>query len=804
MNNIINRLEFGLWLTFYVFLCAIFITIVIFVIAAIKRKKKQSLEEYDLAFLEIKLPSDNEIEIKVAENMFSNLFGFQKGFWKKLFTGQYRIAFEIVGKQEGIGFYLVVPDSIAALVEKQINAAYPSAEIDIINPHEVWDRGNYTKVAELKLKAPSYYPLRVFEDMNNDSLNSITSSMTKLERDEVLAVQYVIQPSSNKWRKAAKKFTARIKGKASSEKGAGIDTSFTEGVEKKTSHPGFYTKVRIISIADNKVSADSQIQNMKSAFEQFTDINYNSFKQRKVLFPKRLVNNFIFRKINPVDIYIPLFGIPIYTNVNILNTEEMATVFHFPNKDIETPNIKWLGARRSKAPGDLAENGIYLGKSVFRGVDKDIKIEEEDRTRHFYIVGQTGTGKSQLMMWMALQDMRNGEGLAIIDPHGTDVQELLEKVPPERKEDVILFDASDTERPLGLNLLEAKTEEEKHMLINAFIALLYKLYDPNRQGIMGPMLERTVRNVMLTAMSDPAATMVDVLRLIIDDNYYKNFLDKIKDPLVKRFWIDEVANTSQSAKGERMGYFVSKFDRLVTDGTMRRMIGQSKSSFRFDEIMAQKKILLVDLAKGKIGEENSNFIGLLLVPRILAAALSRHKLLQTQGDFPDFYLYVDEFQNFATPDFATILAEARKYKLNLIVAHQFIPQLEDKIKDAIFGNVGSLCSFRVGPEDAEFLEKQFEPVFSKSDLIKLPNGHAYMKLLVHGHPTSPFSMQINWSKIDEANEAASKQTAQEIREFSRQKYGTPAEEIDAFIDSRAGTQKEEKEIEKPSLPRIPF
>ena len=428
---------------------------------------------------------------------------------------------------------------------------------------------------------------------------------------------------------------------------------------------------------------------------------------------------------------------------------------------------------------------------------------EDDRRRHMYIIGQTGTGKSVLLNSLVLQDIKAGKGVALIDPHGSDIDELLEKIPPERAEDVILFDVSDIERPLGLNILEAETEEQKNMMINAFIALLYKLYDPNHQGIMGPQLERAIRNTMLTAMVDKESTLVDVLRLMIDTKYSEKFLPHLTDPLVKRYWTDEMAKTTDYHKSEKTGYIVSKFDRFVTEKFMRNIIGQPRSAIDFSKIMAEKKILLVDLSKGKIGEENSNFLGLILVPRILAAAMGRHVLLGKE-DFPDFYLYVDEFQNFATPDFATFLTEARKYKLNLTVANQFIGQLTDKIRDAVFGNVGTLVSFRVGTDDAEYLEKQLAPVFKSADLINNSVGNSYVRLLIDGHPSVPFSMKINKEKIDSVQK--NPQTAQRIRELSRLKYGVPAQEVELYINERAGfTQQDQSQSQKlPGLGGFPF
>ena len=792
------------WISLYVFVLVLFFFLIVNRFLVWRRKKYEKLEEYKLTFLQIKVPPDNEIEIKAAEHMFAALSGFRKPWYKAIFTGQYRISFEIVSKTNGIGFYVIVPDEIVSLVEKTINGAYPSAEIDIVNPNEVWDRGEYTSVVELKLAGAPYYPIQIYEDLKEDSLSFLTNSMSKLKEDEVLAIQYVISPASNNWRRAGDRFISNVKSKSSHpEKQINIDTTFLEKVEKKTAKPGFDVCIRVVSIAKDKVSAEAHLRNMVAAFEQFTNLKYNRFKKRSFISPKKLVDNFIFRKLSIREWFIPLLDISLYRSSSLLNIEELATVFHFPNKNVKTPNILWLYARRSTAPTNLPEEGLYLGKSIFRGVEIKVHILDDDRRRHFYIIGQTGTGKSQLLMSLALQDILAGRGVAVIDPHGSDIDDLLEKIPPERIDDVILFDAADIERPLGINLLEAKSEEEKHMLINAFIALLYKLYDPNRQGIMGPQLERAVRNVMLTAMEDPQSTMVDVLRLLIDDKYAQKFIPIIKDPLVKKFWTDEMAKTTANRKGEMMGYFVSKFDRLVTERLMRNIIGQPKSAFDFHQVMSEKKILLVDLSKGKIGEENSNFLGLLLVPRILTAALARASKLGREG-FPDFYLYVDEFQNFATPDFATILSEARKYKLNLTVAHQFIEQLTDDIREAIFGNVGTQVSFRVGPEDAEFLEKQYEPVFTKSDLSNLPVGNCYMRLLVKGQPTVPFSLAIDWDMI--TNTKKDPKVAETIRQLSRTKYGTPVEEVEEFINMRAGADEPEAFETKPNplQGRIPF
>jgi len=801
LQNLNNAFYTAFWLSLYLVALVVIALVLLLLFFRRKRKKVEDLNKFDLTFLLVKLPPENETEIEVAEQFFTSLCGFRKSWFKALCEGQYKISFEIVAKSSGIGFYVVVPDELALSVEKKINGAYPDAEIDIVDPNEVWDRGDFTDVAEIKLSGAPYYPIRTFEDLASDALSSITASMGKLSDTDVIALQYIIKPAGGSWRRQGNAFAARVRKRSSDpEKGASIDTSFLEGVEKKVSKLGFDVSIRVVSIAENKIIAKGHIQNVVTAFEQFTDVKYNKFKKVN---PKarHTVTNFIYRSLPILNLSVPVLDISIFRNVSILNTQEMATIFHFPTKEVKTPGIIWLRARNAPCPGNIPTEGLYLGKNVYRGMEKSVHMLEKDRTRHFYIIGQTGTGKSEFMKTLALQDIENGEGLAFIDPHGSAIDDILEKIPEHRAEDVILFDVSDVDRPLGLNILESHSEEEKHMIINAFIALLYKLYDPNRQGIMGPQLERAIRNVMLTAMADPNSTMVDVLRLLIDDKYAQSFLPKLDDPLVRRYWTDEMANTSDYHKSEKMGYFVSKFDRFVTDKTMRNILGQSRSAIDFPKIMAEKKILLVDLSKGKIGEENSNFIGLILVPRILQAAMGRASKLGKE-DFPNFYLYVDEFQNFATPDFATILSEARKYKLNLVVGHQFISQLDDEIKEAVFGNVGTMAVFRVGAEDAEFIEKQFEPVFTQSDLINLPIGSYYTRLLMEGHPSPPFSMKVDWDMVTDANEKKNRELAQRIREHSRNTYGVARSEVEKYINERSNFNPVQEDT--PPRERIPF
>ena len=423
-----------------------------------------------------------------------------------------------------------------------------------------------------------------------------------------------------------------------------------------------------------------------------------------------------------------------------------------------------------------------MGYSAYRGVKRPVYISEEDRRRHIYIIGKTGTGKSQLLLSMILQDIKAGKGVCFIDPHDT-VRELLSLIPPERAEDVIYFYPGYTERPMGLNLLEARNEDEQHFAATAVINMMYKLFDPYKTGIVGPRFEHGIRNAMLTVMQgEPGGTFVEVMQAMQRPEYVQYLLPKVKDIIVKRYWTDQIAQTADFHKSEVLDYTVSKFGRFVTNKMIRNIIGQSQSAFDFRKIMDEGKILLIDLAKGEIGEENSNFLGLVLVPRILMAAMSRQDV--SEDERRDFYLYVDEFQNFATPDFAQILSEARKYRLNLTVANQFIGQVEEEVKNAVFGNVGTIISFRVGVTDANYLAHEYTPVFGEDDLLNVERYHTYVKTIVHNEPVPPFSVDLTKDmKAEKAKQ--NPRVAEIIKEMSRLKFGKDLRLVEAEIARRA-------------------
>ncbi|OGG14075.1 hypothetical protein A2773_07225 [Candidatus Gottesmanbacteria bacterium RIFCSPHIGHO2_01_FULL_39_10] len=430
----------------------------------------------------------------------------------------------------------------------------------------------------------------------------------------------------------------------------------------------------------------------------------------------------------------------------------------------------------------MPSSGLYIGKSTYRGMSKNVYLGEDDRRRHVYIIGKTGVGKSVLLKDMILQDIRAGKGMAVIDPHGDLVEGLLPLIPPERAEDVIYFDPSDTERPMGLNMLEAHTEEQKHFVVTSIVGLMYKLYDPQKTGIIGPRFEHAIRNAMLTVMSVPGSSFVEVVRVLTDSAFVQELLPKVTDPIVRRYWTDQIAQTSDFHKSEVLDYIVSKFGRFVTNKLMRNIIGQSQSAFDFRKVMDEGKILLINLAKGKLGEENSNFLGLILVPKILVAAMSRVDMPEEKRR--DFFLYVDEFQNFATPDFAQILSEARKFHLNLCVANQFIGQMDEEVKNAVFGNVGTIISFRIGVTDANYLQHWFTPVFNEGDLINVDVYNSYINTIVNNKPMQPFSVDMR-KDIAAEKRIENPKVAEAVVQLSRLKYGKPRELVEAEVGQRA-------------------
>ncbi|KKR72858.1 MAG: hypothetical protein UU16_C0036G0008, partial [Candidatus Woesebacteria bacterium GW2011_GWA2_40_7] len=697
------------------------------------KNKNREEASIDSVLLQVALPRNNESKIDVMEQLFSSLYTLKKGGWKQKFSIQPTVSFEIVAKQEDIRFYVWCPKKIKDLVEKQINGAYADAEIIEIDEYNVFTKEGRVAYKSFQLGKGNFYPIKTFKDLPTDPMSAITSALAKMGPEEAAVIQVLLSPAESDWQKEGGKFISDTKKQESDPEKAKYSTpaKTLEAVENKIAKPGFETSVRIVVVSTDEDSAKSHVTNIAGAFALFAG-DLNNLKSRKIWRKGSFMEDFLYR-------YQPMFNL-FGNHTSILNSEELATIFHFPNRQITTPHIFWLNSKTAPAPAQIPTEGLYLGVSNYRGIKRPVFLGNEDRMRHVYIIGKTGTGKSEILKDMVIQDIKEGKGVCFMDPHGDAIEDILKMVPPERAEDVIYFNPSDTERPLGLNLLEARTEDEKHFAATAVINMMYKLFDPYKTGIVGPRFEHAVRNAMLTAMYEPGSTFVEIMRILTDSKFVQELLPKVTDPIIRRYWTDQIAQTSDFHKSEVLDYITSKFGRFVTNKLIRNIIGQSQSSFDLRKVMDEGKILLINLAKGSLGEENSNFLGLILVPRVLMAAMSRVDMPMEQRK--DFYFYVDEFQNFATPDFAVILSEARKYRLGLCVANQFIGQVEEEVKNAVFGNVGTIVAFRVGVTDANYLAHEFAPVFGEDDLLNVERYHAFCKTIVSNEPVPPFSMSI--------------------------------------------------------------
>lgn len=748
--------------------------------------------------------------ISFMETFYANLSVIYKRSIKhihhNLLYGQRHIAFEIIAQDKEIFFYLGVPITLLDMVEKMLASQYPDSVIEEAEEHNIFSQ-DWKKMGicggELKLYRQFIYPIKTYKKIEAEPLEAITNTLGKLEPGEGTAIQILIRPvhqmKMRKGRSAVRKSQNQHYGggalsivrdglfsKNPSQmpqqpvKLTAMEEEINKAIEEKAGKPSFETIIRFIVSTGTPHRSETILAELQGAFAQFNDQNTNSFRFRRESNINKLVTDYIFRFFEHKLFSVKrIFFGNFIGHKNILNTEELASIFHLPNYLISSPGIKWLPAKRVETPIDLPQEGTIIAKTRFRGQEETVRLAENDKRRHAYILGQTGTGKTTLMLNMIIDDICHGKGVAYIDPHGDAIDEILSKIPKERAEDVVVFDAGDVERPMGLNIFEANTIEQKDLVIQEALQILYRLYDPNHTGqIFGPRFDHWLRNAALTIMADPeGGTFIEVPKVFSDDKFLSEKLKFVEDPVVRSFWIDEIGKTSDYHKSEMMGYFIGKFGAFMTNTTMRNIIGQPRSSLNLREIMDSGKILLVNLSKGRIGELNMRLLGMIFVVKLQMAAMSRADV--PEEGRKDFYLYVDEFQNFLTESFAQILSEARKYRLSLIVANQFIGQLTDEIKNAVFGNVGTIISFRVGPEDAEFMAKQFDPVFTQQDLINIENYNAAIRLIINGIPSRPFNI-IGFPPLGVADASIGKA----IRELARLKYTRPRDVVNKEVLSR--------------------
>ncbi len=708
-----------------------------------------------------------------------------------------------VGSREFV-FYISVNQKYSSLLEKQILSVFPDAVIQLEkDDFNVFPANGFSTGSYATLKNEPVKPIKTIDDFETDPLNVLLSAMTKIdEKTEGAAIQLIFKPVQDFYNKNYSKglkkledgkktaeefFVKNTRGsilfknisnavtkisetkKENPESEAKIDNDKIQLVKKKIESPIASTNIRIITSSNTLSRAENILREIKSAFNQFEDplSNRFTFQEIEPKNKKNFFNDFIFRRFSP-------------NNDTPLNLKEVATVFHLPQRGVsKNPQLKKSRFSSAAAPLNLPHEGLLLGTNIHSGLETKIFMTPEDRLRHFYVIGQTGTGKTNFLKQMIIQDIKNGDGVCIIDPHGSDIQDILANIPPERYEDVIYFDPANTSRPMALNMLEYDRDypEQKTFVVNEMLSIFNKLFDMSVAG--GPMFEQYFRNATLLVIEDPdsGSTLLDVSRVLSDKQYRELKLSRCKNPVVVQFW-REIADKAggEASLQNIVPYITSKFDTFLSNDIMRPVIAQEKSSFDFRKVMDEKKILLVNLSKGRLGDINSHLIGLILVGKILMAALSRvDSNLKQQNPF---YLYIDEFQNVTTDSISVILSEARKYKLGLNLAHQFIAQLDDKIKNAVFGNVGTMSVFRVGNDDAQYLENQFLPAFSANDIMNIENYNCYIKMLSRGTPQKPFNIKVP------AAPEGNLEIVNDLKQLSFMKYGRDKAEVERFINKK--------------------
>ena len=755
--------------------------------------------------------------ISKSQVMYSILAStITKGFKTKLY-GQRHFSFEIIAKDGFIKYYAVVPAVLTETVRQAIQSAYPTARIEEKREENIFaPRGTVDTIsgAELTLNKDSTLPIATYEDTKRDASMAILNALGAVKQDEGAAVQILFRPAHKNWSEKAKQHLENLrKGKTTTKTiGASIGdvamdilkapwevpelhekTEVTEteapvkqdeitAIAEKMRYPVFETLIRVVASSDNRPRSDAILGGILSSFSQFNSQEFNGFKVNAMRDPRKLAVDYTFR------------FFPMKISSNVLNSVELASIFHLPEQDaIPNSSVERQLTKQVDGPAKLMSEGLFLGTNEFRGNKKPIYLGEDDRRRHMYVIGQTGMGKSVFLENLAFQDMCDGRGFAFIDPHGDAVEAILKRVPEERIDDIIYFDPADIEHPVGMNMFEFTSEDQKDFIVQEGISMLQSLFDPQNQGFFGPRGQHMFRNAALLLMADPkGATFIDIPQCFTDPEFVKSKLKYVTDKAVYDYWTKEFpASQKSSDAGEVITWFASKWGPFLSNTIMRNTLGQVKSGFNIREIMDNKKIFLVNLSKGRLGDINANLLGMIFVMKFQQAAMSRQDI--TESERQDFCLYVDEFQNFATDSFESILSEARKYRLNLIVANQFMTQLTDKIREALLGNVGTIICGRIGVTDADLMTKAFTPTFTAEDLTKTPNHAAVAKVMMFDMPSTPFTMNLP-APMGNPND----ELMENLKLLSSTKYAKTRSEVEKEIQDRWNATNAEKEANKPT------
>ena len=731
-----------------------------------------------------------------------------KGFMSRIY-GQRHVSFEIVAREGLVYYYAVVPTVLTDTVRQAIAAAYPSARLEEVSEHSVFSKvgkASGTIGGEFTLRKEFIYPISTYMESKRDASRALLNAVSSAGREDGVGIQFLIRPAYEKWTKrsiSAAEQIVKNKGEKKSSGGSGlsardvmqalwkppeasdkkefqaekplsaVEQAKVDAIQEKIRYPGYEVMIRVVVSSNTAARSQVLLKNIVAAFALFDSPSFNGFKFNLTKNVDELATAFIFR------------FFPQANSRDILNSVELATLFHLPDQNsIPTSQVKRQMSKQVDGPTEVMETGLLLGYNEFRGVRKPIRLADKDRRRHIHIIGQTGVGKSVLQENLAYQDMLAGRGFALVDPHGDLAEALLAKVPRDRVEDIVYFDPGDMSNPIGLNMFEFDHPDQKDFLVQEAINMLYGLYDPGHTGIVGPRLEHIFRNCALLLMADPAGgTFVDVPKLLVDEQFRNAKLKYVTDRQVLDFWTKEFPASQRSNEaGDLISWVISKFGPFISNDAMRNIIGQTKSGFNFPEIMNNNKILLVNLSKGKMGDLNSKLLGIIFVMKFQAAAMARANI--PEHERKDFTLYVDEFQNFATDSFETILSEARKYRLSLVLANQFMTQLKEELREAILGNVGTTITGRIGTTDAEIMVKRYTPVFTAEDLTKLPNFESVCVAQINGTPSAPFSMA--WiPPMGEPNQ----QLSGALKKLSAAKYGRPRDQVERDISARISVQQ---------------
>lgn len=740
----------------------------------------------------LQVPRANEKKELAAEQMFASLHGLLTIPTPGLLRAakRERLSFEIAVRKKRIGFYVWVPRYLKSYVEEQIYAQYPTVHIGEVEDYAVAQPQQpfQTQLSmELKFTANDALPIKTFQSFEVDPLAAITATLAKLGDDEEAWLQLLIRPAQTTWHKAAERYIAKLSGgttttttgmasmlwkpleaKTETAKLTDYQQTRVNSAEEKTQKLAFESQLRVVYRGNTMPQiAQLQMQSIVASYKQFNSTYLNGFQAGRITNDHAMVAAYGARTFNRTGF--------------ICNIEEIATLYHLPHTNVETPFILWATSQTAEPPANLPvitpesrQQLSPIAATNFRGHNTIFGMPRVDRGRHLYIIGQTGTGKSGLLELLTISDIYSPYGFAVIDPHGDYAQNILRRIPPERVDDVVYFNPADSDFPMGFNPLEVYDPKLKTHTSSELIGVIKRMFEHS----WGPRLEYILRYSILALLDYPQATMLDITRILTEKKFRHDVMKYVTDPVVRNFWQVEFASWNDKFMTEAVAPILNKVGAFTANPLVRNIIGQPKSSFNIRQIMDEHKILIVNLSRGLVGEDNAALLGALLVTKVQMAAMSRADVPAEQRT--PFYLYVDEFQNFATDSFATILSEARKYGLNLTVANQYTAQMLPEVKDAVFGNVGSIITFRLSADDARGILKYFEPKFTDYDLVHMHNRHFAISMTIEGEKIQAFSaITLNLPAMTGDN-------SDHIIQRSRAMYTAPREQIERYMQERYG------------------